>query len=126
MKEIITTILVTLSIDAVWLFSMKNVYDKWMSGFERTVNWPAVGLVYLAIPIGLFYFVISRHINTGLTPKAVMDAFLYGVFTYSVYDLTNLATLKGWSPLMTTVDIIWGGLLCSLATIGVLLILSRI
>lgn len=126
MKEIITTILVTLSIDAVWLYSMKGVYDKWMASFERTVNWPAVGLVYLAIPLGLFYFVISRHLNTGLTSKAVIDAFLYGVFTYSVYDLTNMATLKGWSPVMTAVDILWGGMLCSLATIAILFILSKI
>lgn len=125
-KALITTFLVTLPIDAIWLFSMKNAYDKWLINFDRQVNWYAVGLVYIAIPLGLFYFVISRHISSGITQKAIIDAFLYGVFTYAVYDLTNLATLKNWSIPMTIVDIIWGGVLCTLTTLITLFILSKI
>lgn len=125
-KQIITTILVTLPLDALWLFSMKSVYDKWLVNFERQVNWYAVGLVYIAIPLGLFYFVISKYAGQTPDSKALLDGFLYGIFTYAVYDLTNLATLKNWSIQMTVVDIIWGGILCMTTTFITLLILSKI
>lgn len=126
LKQIITTILVTLPLDAIWLISMKSVYDKWLINFDRQVNWVAVSLVYIAIPLGLFYFVILKHAGSGITNKALLDGFLYGVFTYAVYDLTNLATLKGWSIQMTIVDIIWGGVLCMTTTLITLWILSKI
>jgi uncharacterized membrane protein len=33
---------------------------------------------------------------------------LFGFFTYATYDLTNLATLKGWPLNIVFIDIIWG------------------
>jgi uncharacterized membrane protein len=30
------------------------------------------------------------------------------VFAFATYDLTNLATLRGWSLTMSLVDIAWG------------------
>jgi uncharacterized membrane protein len=33
---------------------------------------------------------------------------LFGFFTYSTYDLTNLATLRDWPLSVTIVDIAWG------------------
>lgn len=34
------------------------------------------------------------------------------------YDLTNLATTRGWPPLLTAVDIAWGTFLSGLAAAG--------
>lgn len=125
-KQIVTTILVMLPLDALWLFSMKNIYDRWLINFERQVNWYGVGLVYIAIPLGLFYFVISKYAGQIPGSKALLDGFLYGIFTYAVYDLTNLATLKNWSIQMTVVDIIWGGMLCMTTTYIALWFLSKV
>jgi len=36
---------------------------------------------------------------------------LFGFFTYATYDLTNLATLKGWPIPIVIIDIIWGSVL---------------
>ena len=36
---------------------------------------------------------------------------LFGFFTYATYDLTNLATLKGWPLPIVIIDIIWGTIL---------------
>lgn len=126
LKQLLLTFFVMLPIDAIWLFSMKNVYDKWLIHFDRQVNWYAVGLVYITMPLGLFYFVISKYIGQPANSKALLDGFLYGIFTYAVYDLTNLATLKNWSIQMTVVDILWGGILCMTTTFITLLILSKI
>ena len=38
-----------------------------------------------------------------------------GLVVYGVYDLTNLATLRGWSPALAIVDILWGASACALA-----------
>ncbi len=126
LKTYLISLLVLFPIDVVWLTLTKKIYDNWLSPFERVLNVPAAILVYLFIPFGLVYLVISRHIGESPNIKIIMDAFVYGVCSYSVYDLTNLATLKGWSVPMVITDIIWGGVLCSLVTLFSLVILQKI
>ena len=36
---------------------------------------------------------------------------LFGFVAYATFDLTALSVLKGWSPLVTVVDMAWGTLL---------------
>ena len=44
---------------------------------------------------------------------------LLGLVAYGTYDLTNLATLKGWPVTMTFVDMAWGAVLTAIsATAG--------
>lgn len=126
MKSYVTSLLIMFPIDLIWLTLTKKVYDNWLSPFERVLNIPAAILVYLFIPFGLAYLVISRNSGDLPNSKIIMDAFVYGVCAYSVYDLTNLATLKGWSVPMVIVDIIWGGVLCSMVTYFSLLVLNKI
>lgn len=125
-KSYLVSLLVLFPIDVVWLTLTKKIYDGWLSPFERVLNIPATILVYLFIPFGLVYLVISRHVGEAPNTKIILDAFVYGVCSYSVYDLTNWATLKGWSVPMVITDIIWGGVLCSIVTIFSLLILQKI
>lgn len=115
-KTYLISLLVLFPIDAVWLTLTKKIYDNWLSPFERTLNIPAAILVYLFIPFGLVYLVISKYVGHTPNIKIILEAFVYGVCSYSVYDLTNLATLKNWSISMVVGDIIWGGVLCSLVT----------
>lgn len=126
LKTYLISLLVLFPIDVVWLTLTKKIYDNWLSPFQRVLNVPAAILVYLFIPFGLVYLVISKHIGESPNIKIIMDAFVYGVCSYSVYDLTNLATLKGWSVPMVITDIIWGGVLCSLVTLFSLVILQKI
>jgi len=41
---------------------------------------------------------------------------VFGFITYATYDLTNLATLDGWSIKMTIIDLIWGTSVTTLIT----------
>lgn len=125
-KSFLTTFLVMLPIDVIWLFSMKNVYDKWLSGFDRVINFPAVILVYLFIPFGLSFLIVSKHFGNSPNIHILTEAFVYGVCAYAVYDLTNLATLKNWSIPMSVVDIVWGGVLCSITTFIALTLSNKI
>lgn len=117
LKTFLISLLVMFPVDVVWLTLTKKIYDNWLSPFQRVLNIPAAILVYLFIPFGLSYLVISKHVGEAPNLKIILEAFVYGACAYSVYDLTNLATLKNWSVQMTIVDIIWGGVLCSLVTI---------
>lgn len=40
---------------------------------------------------------------------------IFGLITYSTYDMTNLATLKDWPVFISVIDIMWGTVLNSLA-----------
>ena len=45
----------------------------------------------------------------GPTPSsAIFYGALFGFFAYATYDLTNLATLKGFPLKVVFVDILWG------------------
>lgn len=125
LKSYLLSLVVLFPIDLVWLTLTKKIYDNWLSAYERTLNIPAAILVYLFIPFGLVYLVISKNVGTYPNTKILLDAFVYGVCSYSVYDLTNLATLKNWSVPMVVTDIIWGGVLCTLVTFISLLILNK-
>lgn len=39
---------------------------------------------------------------------AALYGALFGFFAYSAYDLTNLATLRGWPFAVSLVDLPWG------------------
>jgi uncharacterized membrane protein len=48
-------------------------------------------------------------------PNSVNEAFLLGLATYGVYDATNYATLKNYSPIIAVADTLWGGTLMTAA-----------
>ncbi|MFW6048994.1 MAG: DUF2177 family protein, partial [Candidatus Bipolaricaulota bacterium] len=66
-------------------------------------------------------FVVNPALEEESLWRAVGMGILFGVITYSTYDLTNLSTLQGWPLKMTIVDIIWGGVLsASISVVGYL------
>jgi uncharacterized membrane protein len=70
-------------------------------------------LIYLILPAAVLYFAVS---NTKDPIQAAIKGMLLGAFIYSVYDLTNLATLKAWTVEMTIIDTLWGSTLCAVAS----------
>jgi uncharacterized membrane protein len=51
--------------------------------------------------------------RAGSFARALCTGAFFGLVTYATYDLTNLATLKGWPLGVTIVDIAWGMTLCT-------------
>ena len=41
---------------------------------------------------------------------------MFGLVAYGTYNLTNMATVKGWSPSVVFVDMIWGGSLTAFSS----------
>ncbi len=100
-------------IDMLWLgLVAKNFYQNQIGFLMKTnVNWVAAILFYLLFVGGLVFFVLSPGIAKRNLSYIIIAAILYGLITYSTYDLTNLATLKDWPLLITVIDIIWGMIL---------------
>jgi len=55
-------------------------------------------------------------VSKGSAFNAILMGALFGLFTYATYDLTNLATLKGWPLNIVFIDILWGALLSAIVS----------
>jgi uncharacterized membrane protein len=106
-------------IDIVWLGVIaKNFYRSQLrSFFSDRVHWPAAILFYGIYIGGLLFFVILPAAQKGSLGAAASTGALFGLVTYATYDLTNLATLKGWPLPVVIVDMIWGVFLCSATSV---------
>ena len=98
-KMYIIAFFVFLIIDAVWLgIISKNLYKKELGHLmSKKPNFIAAGLFYLLFLVGLVYFVINPSIINNDLPKLFISSGLFGLITYSTYDLTNFFnTLKSF------------------------------
>lgn len=124
LKNFMITLILFLGIDFVWLgIVARNFYKKELAAFSTTLSLPAAFLTYALIAGGIVLFVLPKA--SGDIYKALLWGALFGLITYGVYDLTNLATLKGWSIKMLAVDILWGVFVCGMTSLLVTLILNK-
>ena len=106
----ISTLIVFLALDFVWLSSTANTLyrpilkDILLPDFRLA---PAL-VFYLLFVLGLVIFGIAAGLRSGNWTDALLYGALFGFFTYATYDLTNQATLKNWSTALSAVDIAWG------------------
>jgi uncharacterized membrane protein len=114
--------------DMIWLGLMASrFYRPTLDDILITgVNLPPALLFYLIYPIGLVIFAVNPALKSGFIGPALLYGALFGFFTYATYDLSNFATLRNWSLLLTVVDIAWGSVLGGLAAAVSFLIASRI
>lgn len=124
MKNIIINYLLTtvvfLFIDLIWLgFIAKDLYQKYIGSLlSDKVNWTAAIIFYLIYVVGISIFAIYPAVEKNSASHALLFGALFGFFTYATYDLTNLATLKGWPLPIVFIDIAWGSVLCGLVSIS--------
>ena len=116
--------LIFLIIDVIWLsFSVKSFYRPNIGHLllETPVMWAAI-LFYVIYVIGLAVVIIEPSLDYQNTQKFLIKAFMFGLVAYGTYNLTNMATIKGWSPNVVFVDMIWGGSLTTFSSyFGILL-----
>ena len=107
------TFIVFLMIDMLWLGVIaKSIYQKYLGGFlSDNVNWTAAFIFYFIFVLGISIFAIYPSVDKNSVNNAILMGALFCFFTYATYDLTNLATLKGWPLSIVFIDIIWGSFL---------------
>ncbi|MBN2794634.1 MAG: DUF2177 family protein [Clostridia bacterium] len=121
------TFVVFFIIDIIWLvFIAKNIYKDAIGHLmSDQPNWIAAILFYLIFIFGLVYFVIQPAVDLGTWKNALFNGMLFGLITYSTYDLTNLATLNNWPLNITIIDLIWGTSLGGMVSTITYFILSK-
>ena len=115
----VATAISFLALDFVWLgFVAKSFYREEIGPLllEKFNMAAAVGF-YLIFVVGIVIFAVLPAVQAGSWKTALLYGALFGFFTYATYDMTNLATLKGWSPIVTIVDIAWGTALTGVAAV---------
>jgi uncharacterized membrane protein len=105
----IITLFVLLVIDIPYLYVSQKYFKTYpMIGNVKVL--PAI-LSWVFIAIGLVLFVLSRNIPRM---EKIKLGLLFGLISYGIYNMTNLATLDVWNWKVAIVDTIWGGVLCAL------------
>jgi uncharacterized membrane protein len=108
---------VMIAIDLVWLGVIaKSLYRDGIGHLmtERP-NIAAAVLFYLLFPVGTIIFAVAPNAASAEWTKTLIAGALFGFFTYATYDLTNLATLKGWPISLAAIDVAWGTLVTAVS-----------
>ena len=126
------TVVVMLALDLIWLGVVaKSLYRNGIGHLMAdSPNFVAGGAFYLLYPVGILLFAIAPTLwsgSRGLEPcsRVVLTGAMFGFFAYVTYDLSNLATLKGWPLHLALVDIAWGTAVTAAAAAAGRLVLGR-
>ncbi|MFZ3117732.1 MAG: DUF2177 family protein [Variovorax sp.] len=106
----VSTAVVFLALDAVWLGTMADrLYRPAMGSImlERFALAPAAAF-YLLYIAGVVVFAVAPALQSGRWTTALGYGAMLGLMAYATYDLTNQATLKDWSWTVTIADLCWG------------------
>jgi len=117
-----------IAVDMVWLGLMvERLYRPAIGEILRVEPniWPAV-VFYLLYPLGLIGFAVVPAHREASPARALLLGLLFGCFTYATYDLTNHATLRNWTTVLTVADICWGSFLAAGSAYCGYLVASRV
>lgn len=113
-----STLIAFVVIDFIWLRSMADILYRPVLGDMLAPEFRAVPAVffYLIFAAALAHFAVlpSLQPNAGLA-TALLNGAIFGFAAYATYDLTNQATLRNWSTLLTAADLAWGSFLSAIA-----------
>jgi uncharacterized membrane protein len=110
--QILISAIAMLVLDSIYLTINKATFENQIAGIQRValkINMVGVIFCYIFLIAGLYYFILMKK-------RPILDAFLFGIVIYGVYEMTNLATFKKWSPYVVILDTLWGGTLMAATT----------
>lgn len=113
----VVTLVVFVAIDFIWLTAMADrlyrpaLGDMLASQFRPL---PAASF-YLIYAAGLTFLAVRPGLMAGRPMASFVHGAVLGLVAYATYDLTNQATLKNWSTLLTLADLAWGTFLSATA-----------
>jgi len=106
-----------LGIDFVWLWLRYEHHMKIFETIQKSkmkVRYAPAFLLYIVLAIALYVWAVK---DSKSLQQTMLQAALVGFCMYAFYDLTNYATLNGWTLEFALTDISWGITLCTLASV---------
>ena len=101
-----------LLLDFIYFYFFQESMMKMISMIQKNpvkINFIYFILCYLFLTFVLYYFIIREN-------KSPMDAFLLGLSTYAIYELTSASLFTNWKLWVVLLDSLWGGILFFLVT----------
>lgn len=101
-----------LALDAMYLSATKTIFAEQVARVQRVamnIRLPGAIACYALLILGLNYFILFEQ-------KTMLDAFIFGIIIYGVFDSTNYALFKYWKLTTAAMDTLWGGILFALTT----------
>jgi len=120
----VSTLLTFLLLDGIWLgLLMAPTYRELLGSLmlEKPLLFPAA-VFYGLYVIGCVVFVVLPALRWQ---RAAKLGALLGLVAYGTYDLTNWATLRGWSAQVSLLDWAWGTVATAVACTVVYLVAKR-
>ena len=116
----VAALITMVAIDLLWLGVIaKPLYQQGIGHLmAEKPNIPAAVLFYVLYPVGIVIFAIAPDAVSASWLKTFSSAALFGLFAYATYDLTNLATLKGWPVSLAALDMAWGSLVTGVSALA--------
>lgn len=107
-------------LDFLWLgFIAKGLYASELGKLLlEKPNMLAAAVFYIIYVVGVVTFVISPALSSGSLWSAIGYGALFGLVAYATYDLTNLATIEGFTLKVVLIDLCWGAFITA-ATSGI-------
>lgn len=111
---------VFLIVDAIWLtMVMKPIFERNLGDMllsEARLG-PAAAFYALYV-VGILYFATWPALSAASWRLALLNGAALGFLAYGTYEVTNLATLRGWTWGMLAIDLTWGMLLTALSALA--------
>ena len=96
------------AMDLAWLGVVAREFYRHELGalMAEQVRVVPAALYYLLYPLAIVYLALCPQARS--LPEAMLRSAVLGAAAFGVYDLTNLATLRGYTLTMAVVDMAWG------------------
>lgn len=108
-------------LDFLWLAVIaQKLYQREIGGLLlEKPNMVAAVAFYLLYLAGVVFFAVRPALAAGSWTTALVTGAIFGLVAYATYDLTNMATLKGFSWTIVAADLAWGAFVtAAIATAG--------
>ena len=114
----VATLLSFLIIDSIWLgLVARNFYrDQLGSLMLPSPNFVVAAAFYLVFAAAVVILAVRPGLDAGSAITAIGFGAVLGLAAYGTYDMSNLATLKGWPLTLSFVDMAWGTVLTGVAS----------
>jgi uncharacterized membrane protein len=116
----IATAIVFFAMDFAWLtVALNTLYKPQLGGLLLDKpNMPVAAGFYLLYVVGVLAFAVMPALAQGDWTRALWGGALLGLVAYGTYDMTNLATTAGWSPIVSVVDMAWGTFVTAVSSVA--------
>ncbi|NIR44376.1 MAG: DUF2177 family protein [Gemmatimonadetes bacterium] len=123
----LASLMVFLVLDFAWLgFIARGFYREQLGHLLRPdVRWGAAIMFYLLFVAAVVVLAVLPAVERGSLLRATLLGGFFGLVAYATYDLTNLATLRGFPTLVAAVDMVWGFVLTAIVATAGYLVASR-